>query len=202
MGWNMKKIHYKELLNHNMVVSQYLLYIAMFSMLISLILFINSKSLVFFIGIMSIVCAFLVIYNIVVLTREMSKNKRNISFYNRVIDQYPCLLVEGDVGNTYREKSRDIICNRIKLVWKPDFVFEEETNVYNVKDSNVYIVEGYFNDLTEKESIKVPYIIMFNDGAYTMNWIDNVMCCDRDWYFAYNFTRKTLKIKKYQNSYY
>lgn len=202
MGWNMKKIYYKELLNHNMVVTQCLFYIIGFIMLMSLFLITNSKSVAFVTGMASVACIFLVIYNIIILSREMDKNKRNVAFYNRIIDQHQCILVEGEVRDTFIEKSTDVLSNRIKLVWKPDLVFEKETKVYNVEDSNLYIVEGYFNDLLEKETIKVPYIIMFNDGTYSMNWIDNVMCCDRDWYFASNFTRRSLKIKKYQNAYY
>lgn len=66
--------------------------------------------------------------------------------------------------------------------------------MYNLLNTNLYTVVGYFKDIYYGREYKIKYTIVFINGKYYLNCVDNIVFCDKDTYVARFFKRRAIEI--------
>lgn len=167
----MERINYKELLNHRVISKWY----RDISILISLCYvsfqgeFEKTKIVIVLIALSRIPYGFI----------ERNRIKKTVSLYNDYIKKMEFSLVEGEMYNQYCSRSENVILCKYKALWEPKFIYENETKVYKCDDSDVYSVNGYFEDIRRYKERKVKYNIVFKGDIHYMSNIDNTVLIDK-----------------------
>lgn len=196
MGWGMEKIYYEELLNHKVLARQR--FKMTYRLLIIIMINIAIQSLrtgidMVFVKTMGIMIPIGYIFLFLREYSEKSELKKLVAFYNDCINGNKYIEVDNDLANVLMDMSQGIILHKLQIIWEPDFIYKDETQVYRVENTDVIIVDGYFEDDSVKSKSKIHYTIVFVDCQYYMNCINNMICWEKGKVWAYAYTKRNVQ---------
>lgn len=167
----MEKLEYKESLN-KYAINVWYLHLALL-MLINVGFYKGTAW-----SIVIIVIADLYIFSEIFMGyREKKKIKKTISHYNEYVELYTFSLVKDGLRDEYCIKAKLWILDNYTKLWMPQFIYEDEEQVYKSNKGDVYIASGYlkYTKGYKHKECKAKYSIIFKDGEHYMSNIDNLV---------------------------
>lgn len=155
----MEKLDYKKLLNHRVFYNVFGYLILVF------IVFYYPISKDKFIEAMLMLAV--ILFYVYKIINEKNKLKRSVNFYNTVIESENVVKATDELYEIYETRSKNIIMDKIKSIWNPNFLYDDETKIY-MYNNDICIVNGYFEDCQAKGNCKVQFIVMFKEYEYNM----------------------------------
>lgn len=190
----MEKIYYDELLNHKVLAKQrFKMTFKILIILISSIAIASSRTDTAFIKTIGILIITGYIFLFFYEYFQRTEIKKLVAFYNDCSSNNKCIEADNDLKNVFIDMSEDIILNKLQIIWEPDFKYNDETQVYRVENTNVIIVDGYFEDDSVKSKSKIHYNLVFVDCEYYMSCINNMICWEKSKFWAYIYTKKNIQ---------